>query len=123
GGLDSAAAVRTMLGLSAVWFVVPVLAGATRPLRCRFPRDPDARFDRVADFVIASLIGAWVVQKALVALPGLSGYDLPIRAHADEVALWVLGALIIRMTGETLAAHLYPRRLDTVEPRRLRQPT
>ncbi len=123
GGLDSAAAVRTMLGLCALWFVVPVLAGAARPLRRPDPpRTAKERFDRAADFVIVSLIGAWVVQKIAIALPGLAGYQLPIARHANEAALWVLAALVVRMLGETAAAHLYPKRLVTVHHRDLREP-
>jgi hypothetical protein len=105
-----------------VWFVVPVLAGATRPLRAKFAASPADWFDRASDFAIASLLGAWVVEKTVVALPGLAGYKLPIRAHAGEIALWVLGALLLRMTGETIAAHLYPRRLVSVEPPALSRP-
>jgi hypothetical protein len=122
GGLDSAAAVRTLLGLAGLWFAVPVLAGASRPLRRDPPADAKERFDRAADFAIASLIGAWAVQKLVLALPGLSGYQLPIASRADQVALWALSALIVRMLGETIAAHLYPNRLVTVEPAVINEP-
>ena len=33
GHLWSAAEIRTMLGLSVIWFAVPLIAGAARPLR------------------------------------------------------------------------------------------
>ncbi|MDX6718948.1 MAG: hypothetical protein QOJ63_1202, partial [Solirubrobacteraceae bacterium] len=58
GGVDSLAHLRLMLGLSALWFVVPVLAGAARPLRRPPTRSLEQSWDRAADFVIASLIGA-----------------------------------------------------------------
>lgn len=122
GGLDSAAAVRTLLALAALWFVVPVLAGASRPLRREPAVDAKQRFDRAGDLVIASLIGAWAVQKLVLALPGLAGLALPIGSHADELALWALGALAVRIVGETLAAHLYPRRLVSVRPGALSEP-
>lgn len=122
GGVDSDAAVRTMMGLAALWFVVPVVAGAARPLRRDPPRSAKDRYDRAADFVIASLIGAWAVQKIVIALPGLAGYRLPIGGRANEVALWILGAVIVRMFGEQLASHFYPNRLVAVQPRGLREP-
>jgi hypothetical protein len=122
GGLDSNDAVRTMMALAALWFVVPIVAGAARPLRRDPPRTAKERFDRAADFVIASLIGAWAVQKIVLALPGLSGYKLPIGSEANVVALWILVVVIVRMLGEQLATHLYPQRLVTVQPRGLREP-
>ena len=122
GGLDSNDAVRTMMGLAALWFVVPIVAGAARPLRRDPPRNGKERYDRAADFAIASLIGAWAVQKIVIALPGLSGYRLPIGSQANEVALWILAVVIVRMLGEELATHFYPKRLVAVQPRGLGEP-
>lgn len=115
GGVDSYAHLRLMLGLSALWFVVPVLAGAARPLRRPPARNLEQSWDRAADFVIASLIGAWAVQKIVLALPGLAGVRLPIAEHADAAAFCVLGALVIRLSFETIASYLYPMRLDVAE--------
>jgi hypothetical protein len=122
GGVDSLAHLRLMLGLSALWFVVPVLAGAARPLRRPPTRSLEQSWDRAADFVIASLIGAWAVQKIVLALPGLAGVRLPIAAHANTAALCVLAALVARLAFETIASHLYPRRLDAAEAAKLPEP-
>ncbi len=123
GGLDSASALRTLLGLGGIWFVVPVLAGAARPLRRLPAANRQEAWDRAADFVIASLVGAWAVQQIVSALPSLAGSDdVPVAAHADAAALCVLLALAIRIGAETLAAYLYPRRLATVQPHDLPQP-
>jgi hypothetical protein len=122
GGLDSTGALRALLDLGALWFVVPVVAGAARPLRRDPPSDFDQRFDRAADFAIASLIGAWAVQSLVDALPILSGHRLAIASHADAIAGLVLAGLVVRMLAETLAARFYPRRLITVEPQTLGEP-
>jgi hypothetical protein len=123
GGLDSASALRTLLGLCSLWFIVPVLAGAARPLRRLPAANRQEAWDRWADLAIASLVGAWAVQQIASALPALAGQeDLSIAAHADAAALWVLLALAIRIAAETLAAYLYPRRLATVQPRDLPAP-
>jgi hypothetical protein len=122
GGVGSDADARLMLGLSALWFVVPVLAGAARPLRRPPTRSLEQSWDRAADFVIASLIGAWAVQKIVLALPGLGGVRLPIAAHANTAALCVLAALVARLAFETIASHLYPRRLDAAEAAELPEP-
>jgi hypothetical protein len=122
GGVDSNADLRVMLSLGVLWFVVPVLAGAARPLRRPPTRSLGESWDRAADFVIASLVGAWSVQQILQALPGLAGMQLPIAAHADTAAACVLAALAVRLAAETIASHLYPQRLDTAEAGHVPQP-
>ncbi len=123
GGVDSNPHLRLMLGLGALWFVVPVLAGAVRPLRREPTRSLEESWDRAADFVIASLIGAWAVQKIVLALPGLAGVELPLTEYANTAAYAVLGALVLRLCLETVAAHLYPKRLDIAEPGELPDPS
>lgn len=122
GGIDSAPAVRTLLGLAALWFVVPILAGAARPLRRPPPIWLEETWDRVADFVIGSLIGAWAVQQIVLALPGLAGLELPIADHANTIATAVLLTLVVRLAAETLAAFLYPERLAEATPHALPEP-
>jgi hypothetical protein len=122
GGLDSTADGRTLLSLSAMWFVVPVLAGAARPLRRPPTRGLAESWDRAADFVIASLIGAWAVKNIIEALPGVAGVQLPIAGYGDRAALAVLVALVLRMTFETITSHLYPKRLTDAEARDLPDP-
>jgi hypothetical protein len=115
GGLSSAGAVRTVLALSLLWFAAPLIAGASRPLRREPTRTIEEHWDRMADIVIASLIGAWAVQGILQALPTVSGLALPVAEQADVAALVVLGALAARMILETVAAHWYPARLAMVQ--------
>lgn len=122
GGIDSAPAVRTLMGLAALWFVVPVLAGAARPLRRPPPEWLEETWDRAADFIIASLIGAWAVHQIVLALPGLAGMELPIADHANLLAGTVLVALFARLSAETIASHLYPARLSSATPSELPDP-
>lgn len=122
GGFQTSDDVRLLLGLAALWCVVPVLAGAARPLRRPATRGLEQSWERAADFVIASLIGGWAVQKIVLALPGLSGKELPIADHANDAAIAVMAALVIRMTIETVAAHRYPKRLEEAAPAELQDP-
>ena len=123
GGLSSTDAARTLLGLSTLWFAAPLIAGTARPLRRPPTMTMREHWDRTADIVIASLVGAWAVQKVLLGLPGLSGLDLPIAKQANPAALIVLGALVVRMGIETVAAHWYPLRLSQVQPATLSNPS
>ena len=123
GGLTTADDVRFMLGLGALWAVVPVLAGVTRPLRRPPTSGMVGLWDRGADFLVVSLIGAWTVQRIVLALPGLAGVELEIAEHADEIALFVLGGLVVRVALETLAAHFYPLRLDSTAAPAFPDPT
>jgi hypothetical protein len=122
GGVDSSADLRLVLSLDALWVTVPMLAGAARPLRRPPTRSLGQSWDRAADFVIASLIGAWAVNKIILALPGVAGRQLAIAEHADAAAYCVLAALVVRLAAETIAAHLYPQRLDTSEAADVPQP-
>jgi hypothetical protein len=122
GQLDTNAELRLMLGLGALWSVVPVLTGAARPLRRDRVRGLAQTWDRAADFVIGSLVGAWAVQQIVLALPGLAGRQLAIGDHADVAALCVLAALVVRLGLETIAAHLYPARVGAASPSELPDP-
>jgi len=122
GGLSSWDALRTLLGVATLWFAAPLIAGTARPLRRSPTLSFDEHFDRTADVVIASLVGAWAVQKIVQGLPGLAGLNLPIAAQAGTIALVVLGALAVRMAVETIASHWYPLRLALVQPSELPAP-
>ena len=75
-----------------------------------------------SDLAIASLIGAWAIQKMIMALPALAGVPLSITSHATEVALIVLGACALRIAFETVAVRWYPHRLAEVQSASLPQP-
>jgi hypothetical protein len=116
GGFGSAASIRTMLGLGVVWFAVPLIAGAARPLR-RHPGQTVAdRRQRLGDFVIASLIGFWAIQKMISALPGLAQRPLPVARDATAIAFVVLAASVLRIALEGAASRWYPGRLAKVQP-------
>jgi hypothetical protein len=116
GGLATADDLRVLLGLGGLWFAAPLIASAARPLR-RPPGETAAdRWDRLADMVIASLVGAWAVQKLASALPGLAGHPLPVSGQTGALALVVLASLTGRFLAESLVTRLYPQRLAQVLP-------
>ena len=113
---------RTLLGIATLWFAAPLIAGTARPLRRPAGETRQEQWDRTADVVIASLVGAWAVQTIVLGLPGLAGLDLPIGGRANDLALIVLAALGIRMLIETVAARWFPVRLARVQPVELAEP-
>ena len=119
GGIVDPDSVRVLLGVTVLWFAVPLIANASRPLR-RPPAPGWAfRFDRAADVVIACLIAGLAAQSMVKAWPGLSGLELPVVAEVMAIIGSVLVALLIRIAAESMAARWYPERLAMLAPVKL----
>lgn len=119
GGMATPDSLRILMGIGVLWFAVPLIANAIRPLRRPISNYDGFRFDRFADFVVASLIGAWTAQNMVGAWPGLSGLELPIVSAVGLVATVTMGAILLRMLLESLAARFYPERIAAVAPLQL----
>ncbi|MDQ1415589.1 MAG: hypothetical protein QOF81_1202 [Acidimicrobiaceae bacterium] len=115
GGLSTANDARILLGMSSLWFAAPVIAGVARPLRRAPTRSTAEHVERIADVIVAALVGAWATKQIVEGLPGLSGRLLPIASQSNLAAIVVLAALAFRMVVETVAAHRYPSRLSEVQ--------
>lgn len=122
GNLSSVAEVRTMLGLSVIWFAVPLIAGSARPLRRAAAQSAAEWRTWLGDLVIASLIGAWLIQKLIVALPSMAGRPLSVAAHANTAAFTILTVCALRVALEAVTARWYPLRLTQVQPATMPQP-
>lgn len=120
--LGFAPQLRSFLGLAALWFAIPLIAAASRPFRRIVGGGKPYAWDRMADAVIAALFAGWATQKVVKGLPGLSGLDLPIAHHADELALIAMGVTVARVVVEELAAWRYPLRLLAVSIGKLPRP-
>jgi hypothetical protein len=114
GGITGADSIRTLLGLGVIGFGPALIAGAARPLRRG--RDDYDLWERLTDFVIIPLIGAFAVQSMVGSLSGLSGYQLPIVSSANLIALIALVGLLLRVSLEEFAARVFPGRLAEVAP-------
>lgn len=119
GGAGTADSVRLLLGLCAIWFAIPLVAGAARPFRRPVPRSALDWWTRAADLVIAPLVGGWATQKVIGALSGLAGHELPIASWANRIALVAMACLAVRVVLETAASWAYPNRLLRVRPESL----
>ncbi|MBU6245847.1 MAG: hypothetical protein KGP12_11595 [Actinomycetales bacterium] len=114
GGITDTSSVRTLLGLAIVGFGPALIAGASRPMRRS--AGEYSTWERIGDFVVIPLVGAFAVQGTIRALPALSGYDLPVAGQANLLALITLIALVMRVALEELAARAYPERIASIAP-------
>lgn len=114
GDLTLAQGTRGLLGLVALWTLVPLIAGAARPFR-RLAADGQVYgWDRLADASIAALLTGWAVQGVVSSLGDLVGRAQPITQQADGLALLAVGLVLVRFVVEEVVANGYPARLRTV---------
>ncbi|MFF5225922.1 MBG domain-containing protein [Dactylosporangium sp. NPDC000521] len=122
GGVSSTDTLRLLLGVSALWFAIALLAGVVRPFRRPRPQRALDWWTRGGDVLIASLTGGWAMQKSIGALNGLAGHVLPIAGSANRIALAALVAIVVRIGLESVAGWAYPSRLGAVRPEKLPKP-
>ena len=120
GGLTSFDDVRALMGVGLIGFGPALIAGAFRPFR----RDRGASdgWERLTDFVVLPLFGAFVVHGMVGALPGLSGSSLTLAESGHVVALVVAIGLLVRTTLEEIAGSAFPERIRAVAVRSVPQP-
>jgi hypothetical protein len=116
GGIIDLGSVRTLMGI-ALLLVGPGLIGGTfRSIR-RLPQ-PGGTYvwERLADFVLVPLLGAYTTYNIVLALPPLGGSLFPIADSAMFLALVVLVGLVVKVALEEASARWFPERMATVVP-------
>lgn len=116
GQVTDASALRLALGVMSLWVLVPLVAAASRPFTRFGATGAAGIYDRVADFVIAAAISAWLAVTIVQSWPALAGLDLPISADLAPFAFAAAAAVALRMVLETLIAHGYPERRAWCDP-------
>jgi len=104
----------TTFGLSALFLTPALIASAVRPFR-RLVGDRHGVWERLTDYVLATLIGGWSVEKIVSALNGLAGVQFPITENARELGQIVVVAIAVRLLMEDMATYLFPERLAKQE--------
>jgi hypothetical protein len=113
GDVNSADAIRGLLGLAVFWFGVPVVAALARPFQ-RESYGEDATWLRLSDVAVLAFVGAWGAGSMFGALPGLFGVTYASADRTLTVQLSVLVALVSRYLLEQMAALLTPQRLSSL---------
>jgi hypothetical protein len=114
GDLTVGEGLRGLVGVAALWFLVPLIAGAARPFRRIRAAGHVYAWDRAADTLIAALLSGWAVQGLVGSLDDLVGHTQPLTEHADAMGLLTVGLVGARFGLEELAARGYPQRLSVV---------
>ena len=105
----------TLMGISLIGFSPILLASVFRPLR-RTTDNFASYWERIADYLVASLLTGWVVKQIILGLSGLSGLQLSITAHAHTLGI-IAGLLVaVRYGLEDFSSYLYPTRMSEIEP-------
>lgn len=115
GHFNSLNSILTVAGICLLAFSPALLAGAFRPFR-RVVWDFTSLWERMTDYLLASILTGWVVQQIVLGLPGLSGYQLSITKNAREIALFAVVLIILRFALEDFSIRLFPLRLSVLEP-------
>jgi hypothetical protein len=111
GNLSTAADVRSLMGIFVLVVALPLVSSAARPLRRPISDENTYLFDRVSDYVVASVVAVVCGTAMYTALNGLSGLEIvPLEATPLVQAVIVAG-IISRGIVEDVATRLFPRRL------------
>ncbi len=120
GGFTSIDSVRGFLGIAIFSFAPPLVAAATRPFR-RDSSEQQIGWNRLVDFVLSALFGAWATGGMFGALPSLTTYKPLHSDRTDLIQLIVLLAIASRWIFENVARAYAPQRLRTVEVEEFRE--
>jgi CshA-type fibril repeat protein len=120
GGFTSIDSVRGFLGIAVFSFAPPLVAAATRPFR-RDSSEEQIGWNRLVDFVLSALFGAWATGGMYGALPSLTTYKPLHSDRTDLIQLIVLIAIASRWILENVARAYAPQRLRTVEVEEFRE--
>jgi hypothetical protein len=122
GGFTSVNSVRGFLGLAIMAFAPPLVASAVRPFR-RTSVGVDDMWNRINDFVLITLFGAWATGSMYSALPSLTTYKPDHSDRIDYIQLVMLLVLGCRWILENGARILTPLRLGKVEVEEFDEPS
>ncbi|MFN5115824.1 MAG: hypothetical protein ACK5FW_07210 [Acidimicrobiaceae bacterium] len=122
GGFSSVNSVRGFLGLAIMTFAPPLVASAVRPFR-RTSVGVDDVWNRINDFVLITLFGAWATGSMYSALPSLTTYKPDHSDRIDYIQIVMLLVLGCRWILENGARTLTPQRLGKVEVGEFEEPS
>ncbi len=119
GRIHNAVDIRTLLGLSLIWFTPSLVAGAARPLRRN--KNEWQLWERLTDLAISTLLAGLAIKEMTAALDGFSHQKTLLAEHSKEIAIAGGIAVIVRFLIEEMATRLAPRRVEYLTPPRVKE--
>ena len=110
----------TLFVLGCNWFAGPQLAQRLRPLKAHHDHVGWNRWwHQLADVGFILVMSAFILGKFCLIYPLVTGYEVEIAAHEEEIWLIVIATFLVRLGLQTVAREWFPRRMAQVEPRPL----
>ena len=122
GGFTSSDSIRGMLGLCAFSFGVPLIATASRPF-FRASGGESTTWNRLVDFTLVTLFGAWAAGGMFGSLPGLTGHKPTFADRGDLIQVIALIMLIARFGLEYFARSATAGRFKSIHADELNDPS
>jgi hypothetical protein len=111
GSLTTIADGRTVMGLFVISIALPLIASATRPLRRVFSGESTDLFDRIADYVVSSVVVVVSGSAMYVGLNGMAGLEVVSEDLLPLFQILLVVGVVSRSVVEDIATHLYPLRV------------
>lgn len=115
GNVNNFTTAFTLIGISQVAISPMLIAINIRPLRRRVT-DFASFWEKMTDFILASILGGWAVEAIVEGLPGLAGVQLAIANHGRLIGIWVAGLIFLRYSLEETATYLFPKKFAELAP-------
>jgi len=114
-GIHSAADIRFLFGIVALGVVPKVISGAFRSLRRDAKRGFRYFSERIVDYIVAPMLGAWAALQIVDLLPLFAGVAIPVEDIAKTLPLLVALGMVIRVTLEEICGRYFPDRMNYVQ--------
>jgi hypothetical protein len=115
----SAYDLRTLIGLTFLWFTPALVANAVRPLR-RSARDENG-WERLTDIAVGPLGTTWAIYNMVKGLNGFAHLNLPLANHALTCAVAGGAAIFIRYLIEEYVLRRNEHYLAFLSPKRVNE--
>jgi hypothetical protein len=116
GSLPSLDDIRSLMAISVISMGPALLTTAFRKLRREPAHTSQQWWERLADLAIAPFMAGWSVSIMISVLPAVTGFTSAAANHATDFGIAVALAAALRVGLEEFAAHVFPKRLDRINP-------
>ena len=114
--------IRSLMAISVIAMGPALLTTAFRKLRRQPAQTTQQWWERLSDLAIAPFMAGWSVSIMISVLPAVTGFTSAAANHATDYGIAVALAAGTRVALEEIVAHLFPKRLDRINPSSVPEP-